>query len=180
MGEINQESKVEIEKPEVLYHASSSKDIEEFEPREESVRDPNEGPVVFATPDMAYASCFIVPSNDNWSQKSIFRTQSGETTHVVIISDKERFQELDKGGAIYSLPSDKFETDLEKNMKDREWVSKEPIKPSGKIEYKTGLQAMLENGVQVYFVDRDTFEKIQKSDDHGFEIIKTLKPEQIK
>ena len=179
MKEFNPEQKVEKEKPAVLYHASSSKDIEEFKPRAESVRDPNEGPVVFATPDIAYASCFIVPSTDAWSQKSVFITESGESMHVVIIGDKERFQKIDKGGAIYFLPSDKFETDLEKNMKDREWISRKPVKPSGKTEYRTGLQAMLENGVQVYFVDKKTFEEIKKSEDHGLEIIKTLKPESI-
>lgn len=45
-----------------------------------------------------------------------------------------------------------------------------------KEEYESGLRAMLENGVKVYFVDRETFDAIKQSDDHGFEIIQSLTP----
>lgn len=173
----NPEQKSEIEKPPVLYHASLNKDVKEFEPRAETFRDPEEGPVVFATPDKAYASCFIVSGiNDRWCQISVF----DGSIHVMIISDKERFLKIDKGGAIYALPSETFETDPEKSKTGREWTSREPVKPSDKTEYKTGLQAMIENDVQVYFVDRKTFERIQKSEDYGFEIIKSLKSENQK
>jgi hypothetical protein len=176
----NPEFKIEIEKPEILYHASENKNIQEIEPRAESVRDKNEGNVVFATPDIALASCFIVPSTDSWTQKSIFTLPTGEKIHVLIVSDKERFKEADKGGAIYSLPSDNFETDLEKGMKDKEWISRESVKPTDKVEYKTGMQAMIENGVKVFFVDEKIFQKIRESEDHGAEILKTLKPEETK
>jgi len=174
----NFEPNPEVEKPEVLYHASENKNIDEFEPRAESVRDKNEGPVVFATPDKALASCFIVPSTDSWTQKSIFTLPTKEKIHVLVISDKERFKEADKGGAIYSLPGDNFETDLEKGMKDKEWICREPVKPTDKTEYKTGMEAMIENGVKVFFVDKETFQKIRNSEDHGAEILKTLKPEE--
>jgi len=176
----NPEFKIEIEKPEILYHASENKNIQEFEPRAESVRDKNEGNVIFATPDVALASCFIVPSTDDWTQKSIFTLPNGESIHVLVVGDEKRFKETDKGGAIYSLPSDSFKTDLEKGMKDKEWISREPVRPTDKTEYKTGMQAMLENGVKVFFVDNKTFEKIKNSEDHGAKILQTLKPEEIK
>ncbi len=171
MGE-NFEQKPEIEKPSVLYHASRSKNVTEFEPRAETVRIPEEGPLVFGTPDVAYASCFIVPTADSWTQVSVF----DNSLHVMIISDQKRFKKLDKGGSIYFLPSDSFETDPEKSPSAREWTSKNPVKPSDKKDYKSGLQAMLENGVEVYFVEKETFDRIQKSDDHGLKILKTLKP----
>ena len=34
-----------------LYHASNNKNIDVLKPRQESIRDPNEGPVVFASQD---------------------------------------------------------------------------------------------------------------------------------
>lgn len=173
MSEKCPEEKIEIEKPAFLYHASSTKNREEFEPRNRTVRDPEEGPVVFATPDKAYASCFMVPGvDDSWCQISVF----GDI-HVMIISDEKRFKNSDKGGGIYILPSETFETDPEKSRTGREWTSKPAVKPIDKIEYKTGLEAMLENGVEVYFVNEKTFEEIREAEDHGLEILKTLKPE---
>ena len=112
MNEISQEGKQEIEKPPFLYHASANRDVKEFEPRVESYRDVDEGPVVFASPDKAYASMFIVPEiDDSWCQ---IATHEGVAT--IVISDEKRFKELDRGGVIYSLPPDEFENDLTKNQ----------------------------------------------------------------
>lgn len=163
------------EKPAILYHASPNKEIEEFEPRAESIRDPDEGPKIFATPDKAYASMFLVPTDDRWTQKSTF---NGLNCHV--ISDKKLFEELDRGGSIYSLPSDTFKTDPKKSKTGREWTSKETVSPIDKTAYKSGLEAMIKNGVQVYFVDKPTFKKIQESADHGLGILKTLESENQK
>lgn len=161
------ERKTEIEKPAILYHASPNRDVAEFESRAETTRDPNEGPVVFATPDKAFASCFIVPTDDRWTDISVFEND----ICAMVIGDKKRFEEADKGGSIYSLSSDTFNTDLGQSMQQREWISKEPVRPIDKSDYKTGLQAMIENGVKVYFVDPETLERIKKADDHGQAII---------
>jgi len=47
-----------------LYHASSRKDLKVIKPSNITVRDPKEGKVVFATNNISYASCFIVPVDD--------------------------------------------------------------------------------------------------------------------
>lgn len=154
------------EKPQVLYHASPYRDIEEFEPRAHSVRDPEEGPVVFATPSEVYASMFLVRTDDRWSEKGRFNS-----IYYTVINDRQRFEEMDKGGSIYVFPSDTFETDENKSMGSTEWTSKEPVKPLRKKDYDSGLEAMLEHGVQVYFVDTETWLKIKDSDDHGFSIL---------
>ena len=58
-----------------------------------------------------------------------------------------------------------------------EWYSKEKVKPLRQIEYASALDAMIENGVQVYFVEPETFKKIREAEDHGFSIIKNLESE---
>lgn len=159
------------EKPRVLYHASSNRNIEMFEPRIGKRRNENEGAQVFATPSKAMATIFLVETDDSWTQSG-----SMDGTPFIIISDKERFEALDKGGTIYSLPSDLFETDLDKGLRDLEYTSAETVEPVESESFDSALEAMLENGVQVYFVDQETFRKIEESDDDGEAIVAELIP----
>ncbi len=163
-----------MKKPEVLYHASPNRNIEVFEPRAEHVRDINEGPVVFATPNKAYATCFIVENDDSWVQISGFND-----VRVVVVSDKSRFIKHDKGGAIYELPVDTFVNEIRGGAKD-EWTSRVPVVPIGKTEFQTGLEAMLGMAVQVYFVEIQTFKSIRSASDHGIGIIRKLQSENQK
>jgi hypothetical protein len=166
-------------KPKFLYHASQNRDIEILEPKKDKVRDPKEGPVVFATPYLDYASCFLASTDDSWVKISRFSTDHSwktKTSWNVIIGDKNRFTENDHGGVIYVLPSKTFYCDPEKGTRESEWISKEPVRPIKKIVYKSGLTAMLENGVNVFFVSKSIFDRITASSDHGWSIISKLKP----
>jgi hypothetical protein len=157
------------EKPAVLYHASRNADIESFEPRIGKRRDENEGAQIFATPSKAMATMFLVETDDSW-------TQSGAMDGVpyIIISDKERFTALDTGGTIYSLPSDTFETDLDKGLRELEYTSEESVVPIDTEQVDSALNAMVEHGVNVYFVNQEIFIQIQESSDHGEAIVNSL------
>lgn len=96
----------------------------------------------------------------------------------MVIADRQRFLDADEGGAIYELPASGFHTDPERNLYETEWVSGSRVVPIGKQEYQSGLQAMRELGVKVYFVDVETLKAIRESDDHGKEIIDRLTPVQ--
>ena len=159
------------EKPRVLFHASRNQNIGIFEPRAEKTRDENEGPRVFGTPSRAMASIFLVESDDSW-------VQSGAVDDLpyIIISDEKRFRSLDTGGVIYSLPSDTFENDPEKGLRDLEWTSKEPVVPAEREIVPSALADMIKQGVKVFFVDKETWNQIQTSSDHGESIVKSLKP----
>lgn len=160
------------EKPLFLYHASSNKSIEKFELRAESGRDQEEGPVIFATPDLALATTFLVnETDDSW-------TKIGKTNGVVcmVISDKKRFMSLDRGGSIYKFSSNSFTCDPHKGMGENEWVSKGSVAPIEKTDVESALEAMIENNVQVFFVDKGAFNQIKHSAD-WFDILKTLKSE---
>lgn len=161
-------------KPSVLYHSSPDRNIEVFEPRALSVRDPLEGPVVFATPDKAYASMFIVPASDSWTTRGRFVDESGRGDWHMVIADKQRFIETDKGGEIYELPAEGFVTDPDRSLHGVEWVSRSKVKPIGRQEYQSGLQAMQDLGVRVYFVNAEVLKAIRESADHGKAIIDSL------
>ncbi|HRV76345.1 MAG: hypothetical protein H6799_01205 [Candidatus Nomurabacteria bacterium] len=167
-----------MEKPNVLYHASSNKDIEVFEPRANGVRDMSEGPVVFATPDKAFASIFLVKTNGKWAKISRWTSNGVTTPWHLIVKGKRKFKRRDHGGAIYHLPSESFTFDPDKGVGGSEWTSRSEIRPSGKDLYDSGFRAMIDYGVEVYFVGRLTFRKIKRSEDHGYEIVSKLKKEQ--
>lgn len=159
------------EKPPVLFHSTNNPDIEVFEPRAEKTRDENEGPHVFATPSRGLAGIFLVESDDSW-------VQSGAMDGVpyIIISDEKRYRERDKGGVIYSLPSDSFENDPEKGLRELEWASVQAVAPIGKEVVSSALQDMLAHGVKIFFVDQETYRRIQEAPDEGESIMKSLVP----
>lgn len=167
----NQEKK---EKPDVLYHASRTPDIKEFIPNRGNHRDEDEGAVIFSTPNKALASAFLVEEHgDHWMQIGFY----DDIPVVVINADREEFIKNDKGGVIYALSSETFNCDPNKGMGDKEWTSRESVKPLSEVRYPSALDAMIENGVQIYFVDKKTFDEINNSDNHGYNILTGLTSE---
>lgn len=160
-----------LEKPKFLYHSSKNSDIAKFEPRLGKRRDLNEGAQIFATPSRAMATIFLVETDDSW-------TESGVMNGVpyIVISDRERFLKEDKGGTIYRLPSDSFESDHTKGLRELEYTSNESVVPVSKENVVSALDAMLESGVKVFFADEDIFKMIKISDGRGEDIIKNLVP----
>lgn len=144
-----------IIKPEVLYHGSSFY-LNKIKPRQESFRDKNEGHVVFASSDIAFASIFITRIYDDHSIK--FKHAG---VYYMIIDDEEKFRATDKKGYIYTLSSQNFMHDRVKGMKC-EWFSRQAIIPSEYKRHRSGLEAMIEHGVQVYFLKARAFGEIQK------------------
>lgn len=156
------------EKPEILYIGTQTKGIKEFTPRKGNYRDENEGPVIFSTPDKALASVFTVEGhNDSWIKIGYYR----DILVVVICMDREEFIKRDNGGVIYEVPSDTFDYNPNLGMGEKEWTSSEPVKPTAEISHQSTLDTMIDNGVQVYFVDKKTFNAIWDADDHGKEIV---------
>ncbi len=155
--------------PKILYHSSPVNDLVLVEPQKRSYRDPNEGPVIFATPDPIYATQFLVKTDGSWANGGFF-----DGVSYFVISDKERFLKADKGGTIYELSPNDFYCNPEMNMGWRTWVSKVSVKPLAKHFYASGLEAMLNKGVQVYFVERRVYKDIERSKDHGQKILRGL------
>jgi hypothetical protein len=169
MKNVGQENILERkEKPKTLYIGTQTKGIKEITPKEGNYRDKNEGAVIFSTPDKALASIFMMPNhNDSWTKIGYY----GKILTVVICMDRDEYIKNDRGGSVYEVSSDSFDYNSNMGMGDKEWTSSEPVKPIGEIDYTSSLDAMIDNGVLIYFVDKKTFDEIWDADDYGKEIV---------
>ncbi len=148
------------ERPKALYHASPVADLEQIEPRNKTIRDPAEGSAIFATPDRALATVFLASSTDRWSSSG----KINDIPYFLVAQDRNAFMHADKGGTIYELPADAFSCDPEKGLGKDEWVCDRTVRPKTKEVYPSALDAMIENGVQVYFVDEATLKRFQSGE----------------
>lgn len=162
------------EKPPILYIAAQTPNLQELSPREGRNRGGNEGAVVFSTPNKELASIFLVEDHDDsWMQIGYF----SDIPYVAICMSREDFLKRDHGGTMYEVPSATFDFSPDLGMGDKEWTSSESVRPIRETDYPSALDAMIENGVNVYFVDRSTFDAMNSADDHGFSILLSLTSE---
>ena len=159
-----------MDKPEFLYHGSAHRGLSELQPQSRLHR-ADEGELLYATQDLATAAIFLVGGVHYGCGRF------GETQYAWIISDRDEFIRNDKGGHIYILPSDSFEISQGRGLGNYEWASKVPVKPIKTIEYDSVVDTIIGNGVQVYFIDEDTYRKIEASDDHGRSIYNSMESE---
>ena len=169
--------KLEIEidqiiKPNILFHASQNGDILEFEPRAEKKRHPDDPAQIFASPSEAVSSFFIV-SNDNDTAAS--GRWGKDRPWTLVIGDPEKFKTLDKGGWIYQLPTDSFTVNPNMGLGLFEWTSIDPVVPTKKVYYDSGLKAMMDLGVRVYSMEPEEFKKFRASEDQR-QILDNLEP----
>ncbi len=155
-----------MNRPEKLFHASPSIEITEFEPSNEYPRYTNETKLVFATPYERLAAMFLSPRNVN-TEIGIY----GDRYVIFINSDEKAYSAQDKGGAIYSLPVETFETDAIHGMGEIEWYCKTPVKPVDKTVYQTSTEAMDKFNVERFFVNDDLFQQIRSNPAHALRLV---------
>lgn len=144
-------------KPAVVYHGTSFLNLDEINPSNKRVRDRKEGALVFGAEHKEFASMFLGPRpDDTWSSKGCLNG-----LYYILIGDEDRYRREDKGGIIYELPGETFEFNPKVGMKT-EWVSTKSVIPLNKQIYSSALEAMIENGVQVYFVDKKKLEEFNR------------------
>jgi hypothetical protein len=151
------------EQPKALYHASPVAEIETLKPGARSVRDGKEGAVIFATPDKALATTFLFENHGGWAQMG----KINNVPYILIAKDRDAFIQEDKGGVMYEMSPDGFSSDPHKGMGEDEWTRQGEVQPRSKEQYPSALDAMIDNGVQVYFVDQLTLERFQEDTDSG-------------
>ena len=160
----------------VFFHGSPNRNIDTLEPRSMWERNKDEGDVIFATPHIGLAAAFM-SSHDKSRGFSVKMHSFDGGPYIFICDNKENFLKLDQGGAIYILPTESFYYDIGLHGMSRiqflkksynpemggldEWVSRKAISPLSKIEFSSVYEAMLDLGVQVYFVEKEVYQKIR-------------------
>ena len=147
-------------KPHVLFHGSSNRNIKIFtaEPTAKKSSKYPEAPSIFATPHIGFASCYLF----DWKNIPYHQGSFDYGPFFVVCSDKEKFMNNDKGGVIYVVSSKNFYSRFT-GWHLPEWVNTKPVKPLYKLKFDSAFEAMLHFGVQVFFVDKKTFDKIYKN-----------------
>lgn len=161
-----------MEKPKILYHGTARCDIEEFEPRlNPGSSGAANGPMVYATDDIVAASIFML------DVRSSFSVGQFAAWYVIISEPRESFLSHDRGGCIYELLPDTFETGTVGGFGENEFASSVPVRPFRKQHFDSALDAILNNGVQVYFITPEQYEQIESAPQHGYAILKELESE---
>jgi len=145
-----------MNRPTKLFHASPLTNLLELKPQNKYPRYADETNLIFATPHQALAAMFLSPRTID-TEIAVY----GDRHVIFINSDKESYAQQDKGGAIYLLPVDTFETDNVHGMGEMEWYSRTAVKPTNKTVYQTSIEAMDAFGVTRFYVNDDTFQKIR-------------------
>lgn len=162
-------------KPKILYHGSIVRDIKQFEPRISKGYGEKFGPLVYATHDFATAVVFTMNAKSSWHTGV-----SNGVAYVVITDPREEFVKNDKGGMVYVFANKGFKVDPKRGMGKFEWASKNTVVPIDVVDVASSMQTMIDEGIQVYFVDKTKLDEIESAKDHGLHIIKDLVSENMK
>lgn len=136
-----------------VYHASSQRNLRTIKPSNKKYRDIKESPLIFATPDLPLASCFLINWDDSWANLFIEEEEIFFVTNNLL-----RLTEADKGGVIYILKSDNFRKTIPAiGLGDYEWVSEFETPVIAEIAEASGIGAMKKYGIHFYVVDDKTF-----------------------
>jgi hypothetical protein len=160
------------ERPAYVFHGSPRGDIAEFTPRVSHGSGEAYGPQVYASDDLATAAMFTANVGRSWSTGSV-----GGTLYAVIPMSREEFLGRDGGGYIYRLPGETFSTERGRGMGDREWASPVAVTPVDVTYVPSSLDAMVESGVQVYFVTPELYEQMRGSDQPNWMYLKDVESE---
>lgn len=159
-------------KPQKLYHGSSNKIDGPLQVilRQDSPDHIHTRASVFATGRADVASIFMFQFNEHIASIGLEQ----DIAYICIWGTPEEFSPRDKGGFLYVLPV----TSFEKVGKEYEWQSFESVFPMEVRRHESVIQAMMQYGVQVYFINNeDVFDQIRDQKDNRSTILKDLTSE---
>ena len=155
---------VETKQSPFLYHGSAVRGLKYLDPFPGDQRNPEAGPVVFATPFFDYATCFMGPTQGSWITINKWGIHS---EYVFICSNEKRYRSEDRGGAIYKVDSDGFAFDEERGGGLDEWMSKTAVRVLEETTFSSVIDAMIDHFVQVFFVSEKEHLLLDKMPRHG-------------
>lgn len=148
--------------PKFLYHGSSKSGLKVIHPKKTLSKDKYIGDFLFASHNKILAIMYT-------TVKGYYSLMSTNTSplYIVICADKNEYIQKDREVSIYKFLSDSFENTPQSELKDYEFVSHNPVSAVSSETYSNALTAFRENGIDVYFVDKHTFDLIVDAGDKG-------------
>lgn len=159
-----------VEKPKYLFHGTPVAGIKNFHPRVSLGSGEVDGPQVFATDDLAWASIMMSSVGKRWSSG---KYEGG--WYAVIPLTRAEFIAQDKGGYLYALPSISFIKNGRSGVSEHEWKSPVSVEPVATKHITSVLDEMKRLGVKVYFVTDEEYS--QYISQGGAHYLKTLQAE---
>ncbi len=161
-------------KPDKLYHGSNYKIGETLKPLllKDSPDHIHNKAAVFATEKIDIAAMFMFPAD-------ILHSIGFENNiaYICIWGEAQEFKDKDPGGFVYVLPVESFE----KIGKEYEWQSFQEVSPLETKFYPSVISGMMENYVQVYFInDEIIFDQIVIQKNNRAPILKNIVSENEK
>jgi len=154
----------------LLYHASTNKNLTLIKPQKTLSKDRYIGDYVFATSDKKIAVMYLVTKGT----PILMNVKSG-APRIIICAEPDEYIEHDKGGAIYEVPSDNFMKTPQEGLEESELVCKVAVRPVSKKVFATSISALSDAQVEIYFVTQAQYESIIMNKNEA-EIISTLTP----
>lgn len=144
--------------PKYLYHGSGQSGLKIIYPKKTLSKDEYIGDFVFASHNKTLAIMYM-------TVKGYYSLMSTDTTpaYIVICSDEKEYKKKDGEVSIYKLPSGSFETTPQEELKEYEFVSRQPVTPESFETYPNALTAFSQNNIDVYFVSKPVFDQIVKA-----------------
>lgn len=148
--------------PDFLYHGSSQSGLKTIYPKKTLSKDKYIGDFVFASHNKTLAIMYM-------TVKGYYSLMSPSTSppYIVICADENEYIEKDREVSIYKLPSGDFEVTPQTELKEHEFVSRQSVTPDSFETYPNALTAFSHNNIDVYFVNKTTFDQIVEAGDKG-------------
>lgn len=138
-----------------LYHASPIKNLKIIEPKRTISNDKYIGDFVFATRHKILALMYMLPKGFPLLMNTKF-----SKPYVVLCGNLRDILKKDEGGALYELSAESFHRTPQTALSNYEMVSRVSISPLSETDYESVTRALDNEGVAIYIVDRNTFDKL--------------------
>jgi len=153
-----------------LYHSSQKKNLKLLIPQKTLSHDKYIGDFVFATYNKYLAIMYLATKG-----VGILMNPKKPDMTIVICANEKEYLITDKGGAVYEMTDDGFFDSPQSGLGEYEKVTKKPVKPLKKVIFESSIDALVNNGVKVYFVNAKMFNSLIINPKQS-EIIRSLSP----
>lgn len=138
-----------------VYHASTNKNLSVLKP----VANPNapgQGKHVFATTRKDYAATYLLPH----ACGPMYVDTEHTPMAIFINNTLKTIQQLDKGGAIYTVSAQGFMQTPQQGLEDTEIVNPNTVPVISSEIYESALSAFKSLGIEVYLINKALYQEI--------------------